>query len=58
MMKDIILFSEICHTRNLGALPASRARLLGCGPLGLLDNVLRAIRVLRLCDPRNSAMMG
>ena len=33
-------------------------RSLGCGPLGLLDNVLHALRALRPCDPRNSAMMG
>ena len=26
------------------------------GPSGLLDNVLHALRALRLCDPRNSAL--
>ena len=36
-------------------------QVLGCGPSGpsgLLDNVLHALRALRPCDPRNSAMMG
>ena len=32
--------------------------LLGCGPSGLLDNVLHALWVLRPCDPRINAMMG
>ena len=36
----------------------SGARLLGSGPLGLLDNVLHALRALRPCDPRNGAMSG
>ena len=40
-------------TRSLGAL-----RLLGCGPSGLLDNVLHALWAFRPCDPRISAMMG
>ena len=26
--------------------------------MGLLDNALHALRALRSCDPRNSAMMG
>ena len=38
--------------------PPAGPRLLGCGPSGLLDNVLHALRALRSCDPRNSAMMG
>ena len=36
----------------------SGPRLLGCGPSGLLDNVLHALRALTPCDPRNRAMMG
>ena len=36
----------------------SVAQLLGCGPSGLLDNVLHALRALRPCDSCNSAMMG
>ena len=48
--------------RSLGALraPTSRLRPFGpaLGPSGLLDNVLHALRALRPCDPRNSAMMG
>ena len=36
---------------------ASGPRLLGCGPLGLLDNVLHALGAHKQCDPRNSAMM-
>ena len=47
-------------TRSLGALraPTSRLRPFGpsLGPSGLLDNVLHALRALRPCDPRNSAM--
>ena len=35
----------------------SGPRLLGCGPSGLLDFVLSALRALRPCDPRISAMM-
>ena len=50
------------YTRSLGALraPTSRLRPFGpaLGPSGLLDNVLHALRALRPCDPRNSAMMG
>ena len=50
------------QTRSLGALraPTSRLRPFGpaLGPSGLLDNVLHALRALRPCDPRNSAMMG
>ena len=40
--------------------PTSSLRPFGpaLGPSGLLDNVLHALRVLRPCDPRNSAMMG
>ena len=30
---------------------------LAFGPSGLLDFVLRTLRALRPCDPRNSAMM-
>ena len=36
----------------------SGARLLGSGPLSLLDFVLHAPRALRPCDPRNGAMIG
>ena len=39
------------YNRSLGALRAPR--LLGCGPSGLLDNVLHALRALRPCDSRN-----
>ena len=42
-------------TRSLGAIRALTSRL---GPSGLLDNVLHALRALRPCGPRNSAMMG
>ena len=44
----------------LVALRASRLRSFGpaLGPSGLLDNVHHALRALRPCDPRNSAMMG
>ena len=46
-------------TRGLGALwaPTSSLRPFGpaFGPSGLLDFVLRALRALRPCDPRNSA---
>ena len=53
---------EIIYDRKLGALraPTSRLRPFGpaLGPSGLLDNVLHALRALRPCDPRNSAMMG
>ena len=62
------LLSEKFHlciyvmTRSLGALRAltSRLRPFGpaLGPLGLLDFVLRALRALRPCDPRNGAMIG
>ena len=45
--------------RGLGALraPTSSLRPFGpaFGPSGLLDFVLRALRALRPCDPRNSA---
>ena len=34
----------------------SGPQLLVCGPLGLLDFVLRALRALRPCDPRNVAL--
>jgi len=48
------------ETRSLGALraPTSRLRPFGpaLGPSGLLDNVLHALRALRPCDPRNSAI--
>ena len=48
------------NTRSLGALraPTSRLRPFGpaLGPSGLLDNVLHALRALRPCDPRNSAI--
>ena len=44
-------------TRSLGALraPTSSLRPFGpaLGPSGLLDFVLRALRALRPCDPRN-----
>ena len=51
------LFGE--HTfLNQHMFDASSYRLLGCNPSGLLDNVLHALRALRPCDPRNSAMMG
>ena len=50
------------HTRSLGALRAQTSGLWpfgpALGPSGLLDNVLHALRALRPCDPRNSAMMG
>ena len=50
------------NTRSLGALRAPTSRLRPFGPAldpsGLLDNVLHALRALRPCDPRNSAMMG
>ena len=53
---------QILWTRSLGALraPTSRLRPFGpaLGPSGLLDNVLHALRALRPCDQRNSAMMG
>ena len=45
---------KLCHsemyitTKSLGAL----------GPSGLLDFVLRALRALRPCDPRDCAMIG
>ena len=46
------------ENRSLGALRAPSSRLrpfgLALGPSGLLDNVLHALRALRLCDPRNS----
>ena len=49
------------QTRSLGALraPTSRLRPFGpvLGPSGLLDFVLRALRALRPCDPRISAIM-
>ena len=49
------------NTRSLGALraPTSRLRPFGpaLGPSGLLDFVLRALRALRPCDPRNGAMI-
>ena len=48
-------------TRSLGALraPTSSLRPFGpaLGPSGLLDFVLHALRALRPCDPRNSAMI-
>ena len=43
---------------NLKSRWPSGPGLLGCGPSGLLDNVLHAVRALRRCDPRISAMMG
>ena len=50
------------RTRGLGTLraPTSSLRPFGpaFGPSGLFDFVLRALRALRPCDPRNSAMMG
>ena len=51
---------EYISTRSLGALWALTSRLwpfvLALGRSGLLDNVLHALRALRLCDPRNSAL--
>ena len=48
------------NTRGLGALqaPTSSLRPFGpaFGPSGLLDFVLRALRALRPCDPRNGAI--
>ena len=48
---------NIVKTRSLGALraPTSSLRPFGpaLGPSGLLDFVLRALRALRPCDPRN-----
>ena len=44
--------------KQLEVLGPFGARLLGCGPSGLLDVVLRALRPLRPCDPRNGAMIG
>ena len=38
-------------TRSLGS------RSLGCGPSGLLDNVLHALRALRPCDSTISQML-
>ena len=50
---------QIYVNRGLGALraPTSSLRPFGpaFGPSGLLDFVLRALRALRPCDPRNSA---
>ena len=45
-------FEHVCYQKSRGP---SGARLLGSCPLGLLDNVLQA---LRPCDPRNGAMIG
>ena len=57
-----MLMMKIYMTRSLGALrtPTSSLRPFGLalGPSGLLDFVLRALRALRLCDPRNGAMIG
>ena len=62
---DLCIFppqKQYMYTRSLGAVraPTSRLRPFGpaLGPSGLLDNVLHALRALRPCDPRNSAMMG
>ena len=41
-------------THHLSNIYFSFPRLLGCGPWGLLDNFLHALRALRPCDPRNS----
>ena len=54
------LIKIMFYTRSLGALQAPTFRLRpfgpGLGPSGLLDNVLHALRALRPCDPRNSAI--
>ena len=54
---NILFVSEqLClfyvYTRSLGAL---RAPTSSWGPFGPLDFVLRALRALRPCDPRNVA---
>ena len=50
------------ETRSLGALRAPTSSLrpfgLALGPSGLLDFVLRALRALRPCDPRNGVVIG
>ena len=43
-----VYIKYIYYTRSRGLLR----------PFGLLDNVLHALRALRPCDPRNSAMKG
>ena len=52
---------KIYVTRSLGALRAPTSSLRPFGPAlghsGLLDFVLRALRALRPCDPRNGAMI-
>ena len=56
-----IEWKVLLFTRSLGALRALTSRLQpfgpALGPSGLLDNVLHALRALRPCDPRISAMM-
>ena len=53
---------DLYINRSLGALRAPNSSLRPFGPAlspsGLLDFVLRALRALRPCNPRNSAMMG
>ena len=44
--------------QELEVLGPSGPRLLACGPSGLLDFVLRALRALRPCYPRDGAMIG
>ena len=55
-VESFVLYDD---TRSLGALwaPTSSLRSFGpaFGPSGLLDFVLRALRALRPCDPRNDA---
>ena len=50
--KDVGMIYIYMKTRSLWA------RLLVGGPSGLLDFVLRALRVLRPCDPRDGGMIG
>ena len=48
------------HTRSLASwVPMWPRFLVGrpLGPSGLLDLVLRALQALRLCDPRNTAVI-
>ena len=58
----IIQIHKYKYTRSLGALRAPTSSLWPFGPAlgtsGLLDFILRALRALRPCDPRDGAMIG
>ena len=61
VLQEVRRIPTVLRTRSLAAhwAPISSLRPFGpaLGPSGLLDFVLRALRALRPCDPRNGAMI-